>query len=161
MFVEIPPVKRISTIVVVEYLKMVLKSLFFNKGKRSAGVPSLIFGITSIMGRRSFTLFSIRHVYKIYFARFYFVLNEIQLYRFDTINILKRFKRTSPYFNLLLAGLFAMLLPETLNRKMPETVADVEEYGRMTKEKVSKHAKDKKVKSIHYSKHIQDENFKV
>jgi len=34
-----------------------------------------------------------------------------------------------------LAGVFAMMLPETLNRKLPETVADVEEYARNKKDK--------------------------
>jgi len=37
-----------------------------------------------------------------------------------------------------LAGFFAMALPETLNRKLPETVEDVEEYGRRKKNKGSK-----------------------
>jgi len=36
-----------------------------------------------------------------------------------------------------LAGVFSLALPETLNRKLPETVEDVEEYGRLKKEKKS------------------------
>jgi len=51
-------------------------------GKQSAGVPSLIFGISAT-----------------------------------------------------LAGLFAMALPETLNKKLPESVEDVEEYARRKKDK--------------------------